>query len=413
MKQYRIKWEGFTLVELLVVIAIIGMLIALLLPAVQAAREAARRMQCSNHFKQLGLALHNYHDVKEEFPASRQRVVDNAVTKDNPAYDSYRVSTMNFYSADVMLLPFMENTAAMDGLLSLSQYSGFNTLPAYDAVQFLVGPFSSYRCPSDGEVMKPTSYTASITVGPAAGLTLAAARTSTKWCMGDGIWHCGEEYYITGINFMKVHTRGMFHPMHFKDFGSITDGTSNTIGISEAVCSDQVYGPPQVVSTRVKGGVTAGTYASPYDAGRIRPNWCLERAYDPNDRTMILTGTSAWRGQGFGDGRSPNCGFHTVLPPNSPSCGYNVSAGGGTTSGTYANAWGLFSATSHHTGGVNCAYMDGSVRFIPDTINTGDLTLTQGGHHEGAGTQPVQTGASNYGVWGALGTPSAGESLTL
>jgi len=57
--------------------------------------------------------------------------------------------------------------------------------------------------------------------------------------------------------------------------------------------------------------------------------------------------------------------------------------------------------------------MDGSVRFIPDTINTGDLNAPQGGHHEGTGTQPVQPGPSNYGVWGALGTPQAGESASL
>jgi hypothetical protein len=200
----------------------------------------------------------------------------------------------------------------------------------------------------------------------------------------------------------------MFTPWHYKDFGYVTDGTSNTIGISEAVCSDAAgdgAGTLVTPSTRVKGGITNGTNPQLYYGGAVHAEKCLQNAYSATDRNYLISGAAAWRGQIFGDGRAANVMFHTVLPPNSPSCGYNVAGGG--------NGWGVFSATSHHTGGVNGAFMDGSVHFIPDTIAIGDLTKDQGATHEGTGTAPVNSGPSNYGVWGALGTPCAGEAVSL
>ncbi|MGL6196982.1 MAG: DUF1559 domain-containing protein [Thermoguttaceae bacterium] len=380
--------NGFTLVELLVVIAIIGILIALLLPAVQAAREAARRMQCSNNFKQLGLALHNYHDAYNGFPASRQWVIKKT-SAGNASGD---------WSADVVLFPFLEQSAAWSSVQSLDGNCS-NGNPWGEASQFLVGPFTGYRCPSDGEVAQPSNYTS------VAGYRVA--RTSIRYCMGDGMWNCGEAPISN--NNPKTNSRGMFFPQVWKSTSTITDGLSNTVGLSEAVCSNaQGNGTTLTVpSDRVKGGITTGNLGGLYNGGKINPSACLISGYNPTDRTRIQSPAVAWRGQLFGDGRSINCGFHTVLPPNSPSCGYTVNGGGG------ATQWGVLTASSNHTGGVNTVYMDGSVHFISDTIDCGNLTLDQGGVQGGTGKQPVNSGGSNYGVWGALGTPGAGESKSL
>src|SRR6476469_399133 len=112
--------RGFTLVELLVVIAIIGVLVALLLPAVQAAREAARRMQCSNHLKQIGLGLQNYHDTFQSLPyGARARFVNTSGT--NPANQAYG------HSWYVGLLPFAEQKPLSD-LLEAAQVSNIQAL---------------------------------------------------------------------------------------------------------------------------------------------------------------------------------------------------------------------------------------------------------------------------------------------
>lgn len=125
--------RGFTLVELLVVIAIIGILVALLLPAVQAAREAARRMQCSNNLKQFGLALHNYHDTYKVFP---------------PQAISPTPANNRMWGWGALILPFIEQSALHDQLNPDGQrLPGPTTL--YNGVALLQEPLSGFRCPSD------------------------------------------------------------------------------------------------------------------------------------------------------------------------------------------------------------------------------------------------------------------------
>jgi prepilin-type N-terminal cleavage/methylation domain-containing protein len=155
---------GFTLVELLVVIAIIGVLIALLLPAVQAAREAARRMQCQNHHRQIGIALHNYHDVHNSFPAGSGWVINQRTISATPP-----IQTFEYWGAILFLCPFMEQTHRYDAVMSrvvngaapwtydeaIRPWWGWSTGMSYTG---FAGQVATLKCPSDDFVSSVPSY---------------------------------------------------------------------------------------------------------------------------------------------------------------------------------------------------------------------------------------------------------------
>ncbi len=202
---------GFTLVELLVVIAIIGILVALLLPAVQAAREAARRSQCSNNLKQLGLALHNYHDTHRVFPPGVLASGLNSKLPTNPRSMSWMP----------MILPFIEQAPLYDQLQPYMQTTDSATFPS-DLMNTVI---ESLVCPSD----------------PAGGKTTAVhgGGNPPSHDYNDGF--CGN-YLLCGsgggpgsapnlevTQANSTNLNGMFYYLSKTRMGDVTDGTSNTV----------------------------------------------------------------------------------------------------------------------------------------------------------------------------------------
>jgi len=202
-----VRARGFTLVELLVVIAIIGVLVALLLPAVQAAREAARRSQCSNNLKQIGLALHNYHDVQNKLPSGY--VVPTSGT--------------NRWAWGALILPYMEQSALHDKLLINTSTVDAAIADTSNRLVIMQTPLGAFRCPSDTapdlndqRKLNSQSLATSNYVGSNAS-DMVAETGGQPHSTG------GEYYYADGLFFKNSGLR----------FADITDGLSNTIAVSE------------------------------------------------------------------------------------------------------------------------------------------------------------------------------------
>jgi len=319
--------QGFTLVELLVVIAIIGILVALLLPAVQAAREAARRMQCGNNLKQIGLALHNYHDIYKSFPPARVRIANSPVTP-----DTWLTSNINWLAR---ILPQIEQQPLYDRI-DFSVYPG-DTAAVNAPVRQVV--IAAYRCPSDPgrggfPWVDPTGVRRS---GPA----IAASDGPTNY-MGS-IGH-DRILQTSAPNSRGMMVEGRTNWTNRSGGGTITmadflDGTSNTLAISEAI-----IGHP---SSRVNSTMTNPDLVTPTDNG-CGPN------------SILGTGaTSAARGFSWFRGYEPaSIIFTTVMTPNSRlwDCGANSDQS-------------MFAARSVHPGGVQVGMADGSTHFVASTID--------------------------------------------
>ena len=390
-KNSILNHNAFTLVELLVVIAIIGVLIGLLLPAVQSAREAARRMQCSNKVKQLSLSLHNYHDAYEKFPAGAEQYKLGSVRK----------------SAFIALLPFIEQTARWDRYHALSAEPGTTANTCYNDIKFkeVFGDrLPALGCPSDG------GFTDADLVG---GSGICSA-TNYRFSYGD--W---PTYSASGLNNHKTRNpRGVFSLFHGQQmtFGSISDGTSNTIAFSESIIS---VGSSTDLS--VPGGLKTGTGVTGLGTPTGDPGTAAVAGPQTDFNVKVCWDTSlgaqtyinstginrAMSGRRWGDSATVYTGFMTVFPPNGPSC---APAELGVT---------VISVSSNHLGGVTVGLCDGAVRFISSEINArsdgvpGDYSLPDGGIPPGAKSLVLDGGKSNFGVWGALGSRAGKESITL
>ena len=327
--------QAFTLVELLVVIAIIGILVALLLPAVQAAREAARRMQCGNNLKQIALALHNYHDTYKFFPPG-------GITEGNCC------SRLSGGTWTLFILPFAENQPLHDqytfGGVSPPATTpappGYTNADHYNesaANQFVREQFMSlYLCPSDTNI----KFTDRPESGPGNRLQYAPGsyravsgrtRRHPNWADNSEIWNDGRYAY---------RFRGVLHHVGTSSGGivastermsDIIDGTSNTIVVGE-----------YHTMTR----------------NRRRTFWAY--TYTSYNQSSVC----------------PECGSRTLIP-SYDDCIAVRPCGGGSCDNPCKRGWG-----SLHPGVVQFALADGSVRPIPVTVNMftlGGLASIQGG----------------------------------
>ena len=364
---------GFTLVELLVVIAIIGVLVALLLPAVQAAREAARRSQCSNSLKQFGLALHNYADVFKVFPPRRGGTNGNTANDPNRTMANY-----DRVSAFVALLPFIEQKPLADAIAAGGNFGGTQYPAGGPAAWYNNANWQPWRtqvplllCPSDKVIATPT----------------APAHNSYAFSLGDTL---GGNITLNGVslhlNSASTYFRGPFGgSQRCVGLQFITDGTSNTIAMSERTTMGTPYYSPRTATGEDVRTATVSNVPSVVSNPGACSGQVQNNAY--NGVQVKSKFGSIWC-----DGQAENVAFNTVLPPNAPSC-VNDNNGNADSTG------GVLSASSNHPSGVNALLCDASVRFVNQNINTGNTAAPQ-----------VVSGNSPYGVWGALGSIGGREA---
>lgn len=349
--EYR---KGFSLIELLVVIGIIGILLGMLMPTTRGVREAARRTACSNNMRQLGLSALNYESAYLSFPSPMR---DARLLDLSNAADNYRLSGL------LLLMPFTEQRRGpwIDQPL---EHNGIR-YPAYPSPTNPSYPFwqrenQNFLCPSSvsGEQI--------------------FAETSYVFCIGDAAINIHDANVARGASAAGLNVK----------LQDITDGTSNTIYMSEVQRSTGRYVNSQVA-----------IYQSPELLKR--PD-LVSRLRDPFDPKLLPQSTPVaepGRGGNLADGSATSSMFNTILPPGSPNAAI---IGKELVDGYY-------SAGSYHSGGINIVRADASVSFVDNDIDCGDLTQAP----FDLATDLVESTPSPYGVWGGLGTINGAEEGEL
>ena len=310
MNQIARTRSAFTLVELLVVIAIIGILVGLLLPAVQAAREAARRMQCSNNLRQIGLALHNHESAKKHLP---------------PLGDYLEAGNTVYWSVQTRLLPFMEQ-ANLQTLIDFKRPISAQPTVAKFRVPYLLCPSE----PNDRERPDGPTFTHyPLNYGANAGL----------WLMYAPIRDRG-----TGVFLMNRPTK----------LGEITDGTSNTLGMAEVKAFTPYLrdsgSPMSLVEPTPHLPSDVATYGGEFKVDSGHTEWVDARVHQTGFTTTFAPNT---RVPYENAGKVYDIDFNSMREGRSNSFP------------TYA----VVTSRSHHVGGVNVLLMDGSVHFVGNSMD--------------------------------------------
>jgi prepilin-type N-terminal cleavage/methylation domain-containing protein/prepilin-type processing-associated H-X9-DG protein len=323
MKRGSVR-RGFTLIELLVVIAIIAVLISLLLPAVQAAREAARRIQCANNLKQLGLAMHGYESVHGVLPPQQVLSFTGSV-----------VSWKSTWGVTSRIAPFLELGPAYNAI----NYTNRTSDPSNGTVVSL--SVSVLICPSEVNSQP-------ITITSASGVATVNGVSNFGWCEGD--------WYVFGGP-AGIPNRSAFGPNQSRRLASFTDGLSQTILGAEVKTYVPAY---HDCPSSVPAGLAVPTVLPDPTAVIATVAGAPSRCRAP------ASGHTRWtNGNTFYDGMTTALAPNARSPAGTPARDSDLVSEDEDDGGpTYSSV----TARSFHPGGVNALLGDGSARFIKDSI---------------------------------------------
>ncbi|HVA50167.1 MAG TPA: DUF1559 domain-containing protein [Pirellulales bacterium] len=423
--------SGFTLVELLVVIAIIGILIALLLPAVQAAREAARRSQCNNNLKQIGLGLQTYADINKSFPYDALWGQYPFTTFQTPAPTAATPELYFHYPWSFMILPQIEQVPlynAVNKRLAIwnqSQQYGTGGVSTVIPPQYFGYTQSQqippYRCPSDGTFTGPGDLPLlSMWMNYAGSQGVGFYQTRAR----NGNWAEGQSAAPLG-------TKGMFTFNEPSNFGSIKDGTSNTIAVAEVTACSVAAPTAQGLATFNTNPASDLVFTAASGAGNSEPVpqlWNIPgQAVTWSPPALAQGGTGKQRSNlqnAVGSGvyvpmifRSPMVAFTESLTGSGP-CGYSI-ANGGVYNGALGAGCGAGGGGFDLTGTVgpstlyglaplyNALYSPNSNWPGPDSNHPGIvLAVFADGH-----TQQIQNSIT-FLIWASINTRQGSEAIS-
>jgi len=359
------RYKAFTLIELLVVIAIIAVLIALLLPAVQQAREAARRTQCKNNLKQIGLALHNYHSTHDTFPLGVTSAIYSLARDYNVKQN---------LSVHALILPYVEAKQVYDALNFSFGCEDDTGQWAYQVNKTGTNAqIKAFVCPSDPNAGMPdhNSTTNTNNYYACVGTTMNFSK------LGDS---SGGTTTVPSLNVATINwpSTGLFTFMSSYGIRHCTDGTSNTIAFAEAVVGTQ-----QLQWGQRRIGLNSVSAVVALDDAKSNPTSALNSLLACSRAWTTRSGGSVdqQRGENWAHGCMAMTLFNTIATPNDFQDEWtHCSRIGSTARADISNS------DSYHPGGVNALMADGSVKFFKDSINR-------------------QT-------WWALGTKNGGEVIS-